>query len=316
MPKPKAPQPIRGVYAALATPRRANSTEVDSAAFFDYQDAVVDAGVDGLVLFGSTGEFIHFDNSDRMQAVSLVSKRSRVPVLVNVSHSTIEGALSLAESAITAEAAGLLVMPPYFYHYTDAQLLGFYQRFAQLADGRTRLLLYNLPFFTDPLSYGIIEPLLLSGLYAGIKDSSGDPDLFRQLNALHGVHPFIWLAGNESLYLPARSAGADGIVSGVAGAIPELIVAMDHAIATNLTDYAAHLNNFLSEFLAWVDKFPATVAIKQAAVVRGWKLDHSAFRFDETTNTEVRAFHRWLEEWLPPLLSQCADPPSRHEIVG
>lgn len=308
MPKPKPPQSIRGVYAALATPRRANSTEIDTAAFFDYQDAVARAGVDGLVLFGSTGEFIHFDVPDRMHAVSLISKRSRAPILVNVSHSTIEGALALAENALTAEAAGLLLMPPYFYRYTDAQLLAFYQRFAELVDSRTRLFLYNLPFFTNPLSYSVIEPLLLSRGYAGIKDSSGDTDLFRQLNTMHSANPFIWLAGNESLYLEARSAGADGIVSGVAGAIPELIVAMDRAIVNKSLDHAARLNGLLAEFLAWLRKFPATIAIKQAAVVRGWKLDHSAFRFDEATNVEIKAFRRWLEEWLPRMLAECAQP--------
>src|SRR5581483_10182315 len=225
MPIANAPQTTRGVYAALATPCRANSTEIDTAAFFDYLDAVVQAGTDGLVLFGSTGEFIHFDLADRMQAVSLVNKRSRVPILVNVSHSTIEGTLKLAESAIAAEAAGLLAMPPYFYRYSDAQLLAFYEQFAELAGSGTCLFLYNLPFFTNPLSFTVIRSLLASGRYAGIKDSSGDPDLFRQLRGLHAEHPFIWFVGNEALYLEARSSGANGIVSGVAGALPELIVA-------------------------------------------------------------------------------------------
>ncbi|HZS57361.1 MAG TPA: dihydrodipicolinate synthase family protein, partial [Bryobacteraceae bacterium] len=207
MPKEDAPPTIHGVYAALATPRGANSTEVDPAAFFDYMDGVVRAGVDGLVLFGSTGEFIHFDLSDRMHAVSLISKRSRVPVLVNVSHSTIEGTSTVAEGAIAAGVAGLLVMPPYFYRYTDEQLLAFFQHFGELVDGRIPVFLYNLPFFTNPLSFRVIESLLLSGEYAGIKDSSGDPDLFRQLNSLHAKAPFVWFAGNESLYLESRSAG-------------------------------------------------------------------------------------------------------------
>jgi dihydrodipicolinate synthase/N-acetylneuraminate lyase len=230
-----------------------------------------------------------------------------VPVVVNVSHSTLEGTLLLAESALTAEAAGILAMPPYFYRYTDAQLLAFYRRLAQVVEGRTRLFLYNLPFFTNRLSYGVIEPLLLSGAYAGIKDSSGDRDLLRRLNTLHTTNPFIWLAGNESLYLEARLGGADGIVSGVAGAIPELIVAMDRAIAGKSSAQAVRLNGLLTEFLGWLDKFPATIAIKQAAVARGWKLDHSAFHFDEGTHIEIHTFRRWLEEWLPRTLAECAE---------
>jgi 4-hydroxy-tetrahydrodipicolinate synthase len=307
MPKQAQSHSTRGVFAALATPRRPDSTEVDAASFFDYQDGIIKAGVDGLVIFGSTGEFVHFDVSDRVHAVSLLSKRSRVPVLVNVSHSTIEGALTLADGALMAKAVGLLIMPPYFYRYTEAQLLAFYRRFAERIDGRTQLFLYNLPFFTTPLSFPLIEELLTSGLYAGIKDSSGERELFQQLSALHASHPFLWFAGNESLFLEACRAGAEGVVSGVASAVPELIVAIHRAVGANAYDLGTHLNTLLGEFLEWLDRFPATVAIKQTAVVRGWKLDQSAFQFDSSTQSEIKKFHRWLEDWLPRTLAECAE---------
>src|SRR5271156_4719661 len=111
-----------GVYAALATPRRRESIEADTAALLDYLDVIVRAGVNGLVLFGSTGEFVHFDTTERMRVCSLAIKRSRAPVLVNVSHSTLDGALLLAESACGSGASGLMLMPPYFYRYNDHQI--------------------------------------------------------------------------------------------------------------------------------------------------------------------------------------------------
>jgi dihydrodipicolinate synthase/N-acetylneuraminate lyase len=307
MPKQKPVREIRGVYAALATPRRSNSSNVDTAAFFDYQDAVARAGVDGLVLFGSTGEFVHLDITDRVQAVSLICKRSRVPVLVNVSHSSLDGALTLAEAGIAADAAGLLVMPPYFYRYTEPQILAFYKQFAETLGRRARLFLYNLPFFTNPLSYPVIETLLVSGEYEGIKDSSGDRELFQRLAELHGQRAFTWFAGNESIYSEVRSAGAEGIISGVAAAIPELILALDRAIATHSAHVISRFEQMLDDFLVWLNKFPSTVAIKQAAVVRGWKLDQAAFRFDEDTQTEIRAFRKWLESWLPRVLAECGE---------
>src|SRR5438552_19188477 len=100
--------PASGVYAALATPRRPNSIEADAAALLDYLDAIVRAGVDGLVLFGSTGEFVHFDLGERMRLLMFAVRRSRVPVLVNVSHSTLVGAVDLAEHAVEIGASGLL----------------------------------------------------------------------------------------------------------------------------------------------------------------------------------------------------------------
>ena len=303
----KQPIPASGVYAALATPRHPDSVEADAAVLLDYLDTVVRAGVDGLVLFGSTGEFVDFDMSERMRVLALAIRRSRVPVLVNVSHSTLAGAIDLAENSIAAGAAGVLLMPPYFFHYTDDQLMSFYQRFVALIGNQAPVYLYNLPFFTNPISAGLAARLLGSGAFAGIKDSSGDWAMFETLRQVRAEVPFTLLSGNESIYLRARLAGADGIVSGVAAALPELLVAMDRAIRSGDRERAERLNARLLEFLEWVEEFPATIAIKQAAVARGWKLNHFAFRLDDDTQAELAGFHHWLDSWLPSALAEAAE---------
>ncbi len=306
MARSKQASPANGVYVALATPRRPDATEADAAALFDYLDIVVRTGIDGLVLFGSTGEFVHFDVTERMRVLALAIRRSRVPVLVNVSHSSLAGAVALAQDAIEAGAAGLLLMPPYFYRYSDGQLAAFYEEFARLAGGKIPTYLYNLPFFTNPIGPQLAERLLSSGAFAGIKDSSGERQLLNSLLELRLRVPFSLLAGSESLYLEARLAGADGIVSGVAAAVPELVVAIDRAVVSNNLERAGRLNVRLNELLAWTNKFPATVGIKQAAVARGWKLNHFAFPLDESTQADLDAFHRWLGSWLPAVLSESA----------
>ncbi len=295
----------RGVYAAIATPRRPSSIEGDASALLEYLDAVVRAGVDGLVLFGSTGEFIHFDIGERMRLLIFAVRRSRVPVFVNVSHSTLAGAVELAEHAIEVRAAGILVMPPYFYQYGDCQLARFYEEFVRLLGGKIPVYLYNLPQFTNSISANLAQRLLSSGAFAGIKDSSGDWDVFVTLAALQRERPFDLLIGNESIYLRARSAGADGIVSGVAAALPELLVAIDEAFRTSNLARAQRLDSRLQEFLTWLVKFPTNVGIKEAAAVRGWKLDQFAVPLSEQITAELSASRRWLEEWIPAVLTEC-----------
>lgn len=308
MAKSKQQSPsAKGVYVALATPRRADSTEADAAVLLDYLDTVIRAGVDGVVLFGSTGEFVHFDTAERSRVLGLAMRRSRVPVLVNVSHSTLAGAVGLAQDALAAGAAGLMLMPPYFYRYTDDQLFAFYQAFARQVDANTCTYLYNLPLFTNPIGPELAHRLLTSGSFAGIKDSSGELSMFNGLKELQRQRSFSLLVGSESVYFQARRAGADGIVSGVSAALPELMVALDRALLTNDLDRAQKLNAHLGEFLEWINKFPATLAIKQTAVARGWKLNHSAFPLDDGTKAELDAFHHWLRSWLPAVLSDCAE---------
>jgi dihydrodipicolinate synthase/N-acetylneuraminate lyase len=306
MSKTNVPVPARGVYAALATPRRPNSIEADAGAALEYVDKVCAGGVDGLVLFGSTGEFVHFDVEERKRLVSLAVKRSRVPALINVSHSTLAGAVEMAEQAIVTGAAGILVMPPYFYRYGDDEILQFYEAFVEALDGQTPIYLYNLPIFTNPISQNLCERLLGSGAFAGIKDSSGEWEYMQFLRALRDRHSFQLLAGNESIYLRSLLAGADGIVSGVAAAVPELLVGIQKAVRAADIEIAEALNSRLNEFLAWIAKFPATVGIKQAAEERGWMGRCLANPLGAAAKEDLRQFRDWFQAWLPETLAQCA----------
>ncbi len=292
-----------GVYAALATPRRPESIEADTAALLDYLDTVVRAGVSGLVLFGSTGEFVHFDTEERMRVCSLAIKRSRVPVLVNVSHSTLDGAIQLAESACALGASGVLLMPPYFYRYQDEQISAFYAQFMTSFAGQLPVYLYNLPFFTNPMSAALAVKLLATGKFAGIKDSSGQWEMFEALLAQRKKQEFRLLAGHECIYFRARTEGADGTVSGVAAAMPELMVALDRACLVGDVERARRLNERLLEFLPWVERFPSTIAIKQAAVARGWKQKHSAVPLPAQ---QIAEYQSWLSEWIPQVLRESA----------
>lgn len=305
----KGPPLATGVYAALATPRRSGSIDADAAGLLDYLEVIVQAGVDGLVLFGSTGEFVHYDVTERMRVVILAIRRSRVPVLVNVSHSTLAGAVDLTENAIKAGASGVLLMPPYFYRYPDDQLFAFYEQFVKEIEGRIPVYLYNLPSCTNPISAGLADRLFRTGAFAGIKDSSCDWGVFESLVELRNQLqiPFQLLMGSEPLYVKARSAGAHGVVSGVAAAVPELMVALERALRSADVDRAQRLAARVTEFVEFVDKFPATVAIKQAAVARGWKLSHVAIPFDEDMSADIIGFHHWFRGWLPAVLSECQD---------
>lgn len=295
-----------GIYAALATPRRVDLMEADAAALLDYLDAVEQAGVDGLVLFGSTGEFIHFDNEERMRVLALAIRRSRVPVLVNVSHSTLQGAIQLADNAASAGAAGVVIMPPYYYGYADHQIQSFFEKFSTEIDNRLPRYLYNIPSCTNAISPGLAQRLLQSGAYNGIKDSSLDMDMFRALKDLRREQSFSLMLGHEAFHLEGRLAGADGIVSGMSAGIPELPVALDRAVRNNRLAEAKRLQARVDEFLKWVEKFPATVAIKQCGAHRGWPLGHFAFPLGEQTEADLTAFRHWLDEWLPIVLAECA----------
>ena len=297
---------LQGILVAAITPRRAQEHCVDLGAMLELIDFLGASGVAGIALMGSTGEFVHFSLEDRRHMVNLAAKRSRVPLLVNVSHSTLDGAIHLAREAGRAGVAGILVMPPYYFRQTQDSIRSFYRSFANEAGKAAPIYLYNIPACTTGIDGNVAAELLSTGLFAGIKDSSGDLDYFRVLAQQNGKTPFALFAGHERIYGECRKMGAIGIVSGVASALPELMVAMDHALRAGDKAKESRLQKHLQEFLERVDGFPWPAGVKQAAKHRKLKAGALAAPLGPEGEKHLAAFGEWFEDWLPGVLRECA----------
>jgi dihydrodipicolinate synthase/N-acetylneuraminate lyase len=297
------PSQLEGVFAAAVTPHRLEGHEADIAAMLELVDFLATSGVKGTVVLGSTGEFLHVKTSDRVRIVQFAVKRSRVPIIAGVSHSTLDGTLELAAEAITSGVAALLVMPPYFFRYDQSDIAEFYRRFS-VEIGRTDVpfLLYNIPQFTSGIAFETARDLIDSGRYAGIKDSSGDWQLFQQLAELRAQRDFTLFVGNDGIFPQARRAGADGVVSGCACAIPELLVKLDEAIKSGDTGRTEMLNGMLHEFIAWIDRFPTPVGVKVATAARGLKVGPLAVPLATEKCQALDEFQSWFRAWFPAIL--------------
>jgi 4-hydroxy-tetrahydrodipicolinate synthase len=213
--------PPSGVYAAAVTPFRERSNYVDLGAAMEILDFLEASPAKGISIFGTTGNFLHFDVEEREKLVSFGVKRCRKPVIVGIAHSTLDVTVYLAEQAAGAGASAALVLPPYYFRYNVAQLEEFYLRLGEKAAGVVPLYLYNIPFFTSALPVEVSERLLRSGMYVGIKDSSGKPEY---LEALKDTGATL-LVGNDNALCVSRKQSAVGVISGCAAALPELICA-------------------------------------------------------------------------------------------
>jgi len=289
---------IRGVNVAAVTPRR-EGPEIDLGATFELIEFLSQAGVAGIALLGTTGEFLHYDLEERVRLIALGIKRSRVPVIAGVSHSSLDGAITLAREAAEAGAAAALLMPPYFFRYSQQEIKEFYLRFAEELKDSIPVLLYNIPFFTTGMTGETALELLATGLFAGIKDSSGDFASFERLQAARAERPFNLLVGNDVIFTRARAGGADGVVSGVACAVPELMLGLDRAIAAGAPEQIARLEAHLEEFIARIDRFPVPVGIREALVVRGLRVGPPSTPLGVHAQRELEEFRGWFKRWLP-----------------
>jgi len=281
------------IYPAAITPRRGTGVAIDIAAALELLDFLESHGVDGVTLLGSTGEFLHFEAEDRSRFAAMAVKRCHVPVLVNVSHSTLEGAVALGQQAIEDGAAGVLIMPPIYYRYSQESIRAYCLEFAMHV--KAPVYLYNIPQFTTELKLATALELLGTGAFAGIKDSSGNWDNFVELQRVAKV-----FVGADAMYSRAVGVGAFGAISGVASVIPELMVALDRRARAG-GDTSA-LDAKVVEFLNRTSAFPFPVALREAAAIRGLNVGPHASPLGREECARMEEFRAWFRDWLPAVL--------------
>jgi len=205
--------------------------------------------------YGS-GPLMSFEERKRVAEVVIDEVAGRVPVIVHVGSPNTKQTVALAKAAEAAGADAVGAIPPYYYSYSDADLLEHFR--ALIASVDIPVFAYNNPGLSgNPLKPALIRTLADEGL-SGLKDSSFDLVTFYKFLDAVDDPAFMHIIGTEAIAAPAIQAGAKGTVSGLANVWPELMgelwqsLQKDHAretaviqkkvnAARNVMKYAATL---------------------------------------------------------------------------
>ncbi|MET8976937.1 dihydrodipicolinate synthase family protein [Streptomyces sp. NPDC004539] len=221
---------LTGVLTALATPFAADG-RIDEKTLRLLVDRSVDAGVDGVVACGSTGEFAAMSADERRLVVETVVDQTagRVPVIAQTGALSTREAVELSRHAAEVGASVLMVVAPFYEPLTPDETSRYLRTVAASVD--VPVMLYNLPAATgvnlSPDTIGQLAREVENIRY--VKDTSGDMAQAGQLIRYHGdvVSTFV---GWDSLLLQAIAEGAAGVMSGVANVIPGELVSVYRAL--------------------------------------------------------------------------------------
>lgn len=286
---------FRGVQAAAVTPRGRNG-EIDFGAAFELIDFLARGCVDGIVLFAAEGEYPAFTAAERSRLCKLAVKRSRVRVIAGVGSTNLDESILLAREAQYAGAEGLLVPPPHFYRYDQDDILAFYRDFADQVWSDTPIFLYETGV-TSAIAPETADELLQDGRYAGLVYAAGDSG-------------FEGFCGSSAIYgddAALAGVGAAGVISGAAGAAPEVVVGLYRALQAEDTDDAERWRGRLLELLGWAARFPQPTAWKAATELRGLKVGSVAAALSPRKQRELEEFREWFRAWLPQVRRQTAN---------
>lgn len=216
---------ISGIVPPLVTPLAARD-QLDRLGLERLLNHVIDRGVSGVFILGTTGEAPSLSYRLRREVISETTKivAGRVPVLVGVTDTAFVESVDLAKHAADANADAAVLTTPYYFPAGQTELTAYVRNIA--AQIPLPLMLYNMPGLTK-VWFDIETLELLSDIESivGVKDSSGDLVYFKRLCGLKAKRPdWSILIGPESKLAEAMAAGGDGGVNGAANFFPSLFV--------------------------------------------------------------------------------------------
>jgi 4-hydroxy-tetrahydrodipicolinate synthase len=220
---------LRGSFPPLVTPFR--NGQVDYEAFKRLVQRQVQAGSDGIVVAGTTGEPTMLTLDERRELLRTAVRTANgalTVVAATGSHSHAEAAL-LTESAAADGAEAVLIVTPYFVKPPERALIAYFRDLAN----RTPLpmLIYHIPGRAGvTLSPAAVEQIAAkAGNLVGLKHASTDLAYLTELLIRLG-RDFRVFVGQEDLSFPMLAIGAAGLMSAVGNIFPERVKALCDAM--------------------------------------------------------------------------------------
>ncbi|MFI7410348.1 dihydrodipicolinate synthase family protein [Streptomyces sp. NPDC049627] len=225
------PTPLTGVVPPVCTPLTPDR-EVDVPSLLRLVDHLIEGGVRGLFVLGSTSEAAYLTDRQRRLVVEAVAGHvgGRLPVLAGVIDMSTPRVLDHVREVTAAGADAVVATAPFYARTHPAEIARHYRLIASACP--VPVVAYDLPSAVHTkLPADLVLDLAAEGVLAGLKDSSGDLAGFREVvvgaRNRPDVRGFSVLTGSELFVDAALAAGADGAVPGLANVDPHGYVRLD-----------------------------------------------------------------------------------------
>lgn len=209
---------FKGIFPPMITVFKRDE-EIDEEATRDHVDFLIENGVHGIIVGGSTGEFPHLSAEERKDLLQLVLDHvnDRVPVIAGTTACSTREVTSLSKHAEEVGADGLLIVPPYYYKVNEEEL---YQHFKVISENvNLPIMLYNNPWTSGiNVSTSMLIRMARDGVIEYVKDTNGDVARIHEMSLLSKDNPVIFFGKDENAF-EAFMVGASGWVSGAGNVV-------------------------------------------------------------------------------------------------
>lgn len=252
------PKLLRGVVPPVCTPFTADY-EVDEKSLRRLINHLIDGGVHGLFVLGSTSEVAYLTDKRRADVIriALDETAGRVPVVAGAIDMTTFRVNEHVRAAVEAGIDGIVLTAP-FYVRTHPEEIALHFKLVKEACGDVPLYAYDIPVAANgvKLETSTVLKMAKEGVIQGLKDSSGNDAGIRAvvLGAQKlGLKDFVVLTGSELTVDSALMAGAHGVVPGIGNIDPVGYVKIFDYVAAGDYKAARAEQERLTEMFGLVD---------------------------------------------------------------
>jgi len=214
---------IKGIIPALITPFKEDGAIYESA-LRNLVDYLIESGIGGFYLTGSTGEGFLMNAEERKKVVEIVIEQTakRVPVIVHVGTIDTHTATELAKHAYNSGADAISSVPPFYYRFEFNEIYNYYKELATAVP--IPLIIYNIPATTGvEIGLPAIKRLAEIDNVTGIKYTSFNHYDMQRISEFNNGRITVY-SGADEMCVSGLIMGANGLIGSFYNLMPEFYV--------------------------------------------------------------------------------------------
>ncbi len=212
---------------------------------------LVNKGVKGLYVGGSSGECIYLEKEERMAILEAVMTevKGECTIIAHVACNNTHESRQLAAHAEGLGVDAIASIPPIYFHLPDHAIAAYWNAISDAASN-TDFIIYNIPQLAGvALSVGLLREMRKNPRVIGVKNSSM-PTQDIQVFKAEGGENFVVFNGPDEQFVSGRAIGADGGIGGTYAVMPELYLKMNELIMANKAKEACKIQYAANEIIS------------------------------------------------------------------
>lgn len=242
----------KGIFPAFYACYDENG-EVSSERSKALVEFLIEKGVKGLYVGGSSGECIYLSVEERKKTLKAVMEvaKGRITVIAHVACNNTKDSCELARHAESLGVDAIAAIPPIYFHLPEKAIAKYWNDISSAAPN-TDFVIYNIPQLAGvSLTLSLLDEMLKNPKVIGVKNSSmpiQDIQMFKRQGRLNGKEIVVF-NGPDEQFVGGRIIGADGGIGGTYAVMPELFVAMDKMLKNGDFNNAHKIQDIVDEVI-------------------------------------------------------------------